>query len=251
VLGAVGIGVLAFAITQIPALVTGFGLWAAGAGSAALMTLAAAAPFILIGIVAGAAIFGIVEAVQHWSQIQAAVGEAVKVSMGAVGSFFGGVGNDIEGIFGSIGQAANNVGSGIENAFKGGVNGVITGLNWLINAVDSFHVSVPPLVVAGVTVFGGVDLGLPAIADIPLMATGGTVGPGQAFIAGEAGPELIYGGSQGASIANASQTASMFGSGGETHIHNHIYLDSREMTNQLMTRAVKTTRSQGGKMVSI
>ncbi|BCL83169.1 hypothetical protein ccbrp13_56340 [Ktedonobacteria bacterium brp13] len=252
VLGGIAIGVAVFAAVQIPALVIGFGAWAIGAGAAALATLAAAAPFIIVGLIVGAAIFGIIEAVQHWGAITSAVGSAVKAVIGGVGSFFGGVGHDIEGIFGGIGQAANNVGAGIESAFKGGVNGVIMGLNWLINAVDSFHVNVPALVVAGVTVFGGADLGLPTIPTIPLLARGGTIAPGGYGIAGEAGAELIYGGTSGASVLGASQTAAMMnggGGGGDTVVH--IYLDGQEMTDRVMTRVVKQLRGQGGKMRSL
>lgn len=251
--GLVGVGAVA---------VTVFGLWAIAMAPVALEAIVTMAPFLALGVGVGLVVFGIIEAVNHWQQIQEAVGGAVKASLGAVGSFFGSVGHDIQGVFGAIGGAAENVGKGIEGAFKGGVNGVIEGLNWLINAVDSFHVSVPPLVVAGVTVFGGVDLGLPPIPDIPLLAKGGIIGAGQYGIAGETGqPELIYGGSSGVSVLGASQSAALLNSGnsrndssgGEihVHVHNHNYIDGKKMSDNIMTHTVKTIRGQGGMLASI
>lgn len=69
VLVGLGVGILAFAATFIPVLVAGFIAWAIAAGTAAIATLAAAWPFILIGVIVAAVVFGIIEAVQHWGEI--------------------------------------------------------------------------------------------------------------------------------------------------------------------------------------
>ncbi|GCF11783.1 hypothetical protein [Dictyobacter arantiisoli] len=54
-------------------------------------------------------------------------------------------------------------------------------------------------------------------------------------------------------MISASQTAAMMNGGGdrEIHVHNHIYLDGQEITNKVMTRAVKQIRGQGGMMVNV
>src|SRR5258708_3502445 len=69
VLSGLAIGILAFAATAIPPLLAAFGAWAVAAGTAALATLAAAAPFILIGAVVAVVVAGIILAVQHWGRV--------------------------------------------------------------------------------------------------------------------------------------------------------------------------------------
>jgi TP901 family phage tail tape measure protein len=57
------------ALTAIPELVIGFGAWAAEATIAAIATLAAAWPILLIGAVIALVVVGIILAVQHWGEI--------------------------------------------------------------------------------------------------------------------------------------------------------------------------------------
>lgn len=102
VLAGVAGGILAFAATAIPALVAGFIAWAIAAGSAAIATLAAAWPFILIGVVIAAVVLGIILAVQHWGAISkwlqgvwSAFSGWFMGAMHAVGAFFVGVWNGI------------------------------------------------------------------------------------------------------------------------------------------------------------
>ncbi len=82
-------------------------------------------------------------------------------------------------------------------------------------------------------------------------ASGGVIPPGSAGYVAEAGTggELVYsnpGG--GTTVYTGAQSAGMMGGGGqrEMHIHNHIYLDGREMTAMLMNRAVKQIRVATG-----
>lgn len=92
VLIGVGAGILAFAATAIPALVAGFIAWGIAAGGAAIATLIAAAPFILIGAIIAAVVFGIIEAVQHWGAIVA----WLKGIWGGISSWFSGLLNGIK-----------------------------------------------------------------------------------------------------------------------------------------------------------
>jgi TP901 family phage tail tape measure protein len=64
---------LAFALSTVPALVAGFLTWASAAGAAALATIAAAAPFVLIGLAVAALVAGFVLAYNHFSQFRQAV----------------------------------------------------------------------------------------------------------------------------------------------------------------------------------
>ncbi len=92
VLAGVAAGILAFVATTIPALVAGFLTWAATAGLAAIATLAAAWPFILIGAIVAAVVFGIIEAVQHWGAIVAWLKDIWK----DISSWFSGLLNGVK-----------------------------------------------------------------------------------------------------------------------------------------------------------
>lgn len=194
------------AITAIPGLVVAFGAWAIGAAAAALATLAAAAPFIIIGAIVAAVVFGVIMAIQHWGQIMSWLGGVC----GAIGSFVGGVfsglGSFLRGVVSDIGDAFSGLGTLISNIWNG-IVGVIKGaINFIIGLIDNFIGGIDSI---------GVDIGPvhihPNIPKIPYLASGGSVGPGQAFIAGERGAELITAGSSGASVTPLSGAAGIGG----------------------------------------
>ncbi len=122
VLVGVAVGILAFAVTAIPPLVIAFGAWAVAAGTAALATLAAAAPFILIGAVVAAIVLGIILAVQHWLQIVA----FLKGVWGGIGAWFQGVLGSVGNFFSQTWQAIQSktsqflgfLGSAIQSGMK-------------------------------------------------------------------------------------------------------------------------------------
>lgn len=98
ILGGIGVGLLVFAATQIPILITGLVAWAVAQWAVVVPLLATAAPFILIGAIAAAVIFGIILAVQHWGEISkwlqgvwTAFSAWFMAAMGAVGAFFTGL----------------------------------------------------------------------------------------------------------------------------------------------------------------
>ena len=98
----VGAAFLVFGLSQIPALIAAIpgvlvslgtmaaGWWAdaTAAGAAAIATLAAAAPFIAVGAAVALLVVGIIELVQHWSQVKTFLGNIAS----AVGGFFSGLG---------------------------------------------------------------------------------------------------------------------------------------------------------------
>lgn len=154
-------------------------------------------------------------------------------------------------IWDNIKHIATGAWDGISGAIKGGINGAITLINDFIRGVDSIHVSLP----------GGVNIGF-NIPEIPYLAMGGIIQPGQFAFVGERGMELIGGGTQGVSVLGTSQTAALLdtntaallGSTGygssapvviENHVHTHNYIDGREMLHTLGPRLVRTVMAHG------
>jgi TP901 family phage tail tape measure protein len=135
-------GAIASFIASLPGMLAGIGAWAAGMGAVALETIIAAAPFIAIGIVVAAVVFGILEAVTHWKDIT----KALTVAWQAVSTFFAGLWKGIQGIFGGIGQwfqdrfhqAASGVQAGLKaiQGFFGGIGawfqGVLSALGTIV-----------------------------------------------------------------------------------------------------------------------
>lgn len=242
---------IGMAISAIPSLVLSLGATAAGflgIVGPAIAAVIAMGPFILIGLLVAAVIFGIIEAVQHWGEIahwlqgiwadvtnffNDKVVLPFKVSFALLGDAFSG--------FGSIAHAVWN---GIVAVFKGAINTIIGGIDNFIGFIDGIQIHIPSIGVGPVHTpsFDWNGLGIPKI---PYLATGGQVGEG-AFVAGEEGPELVMAGSGGATVYNRGQTAAM---GAPQEIHVHIDLDSREMAHILVDpigrKIVKKLLSQG------
>ncbi|MBF6588929.1 MAG: phage tail tape measure protein [Ktedonobacterales bacterium] len=111
IIAGLGGAVLAFAASQIPALITALmasvPAWiaqATAAGAAAVATLAAAAPFILIGIAIAAVVAGILLLVTHWKQVSDAIGAFLGGAGKAIGDFFNGLGTWINGALSGLGD---------------------------------------------------------------------------------------------------------------------------------------------------
>ncbi len=140
-----------------------------------------------------------------------AIGNAVKVVGDTVRNIFGGIGDFI----GSAFQSALSV-------IRGPINGIIGLVNGAINGINSLSVTIPDWV----PVVGGQRWGL-SIPTIPYLARGSASAPG-AFIAGEAGPELIVG-MPGARVYPADQTRRMTDDkGGDVIIEKIEIIDSKD-----------------------
>jgi len=136
---------------------------------------------------------------------------------GTIGGWFSSFGGWWHDRWNDLTSTVSGIWSGITASVKSGINGVISDINNFIGGVDSININVGPVHVH------------PSISKIPLLATGGFVAPGSVAIAGEAGPELVFGGASGTSVlSNAQSVAAMQGSGSNV-THVHVYLDSEEI----------------------
>lgn len=193
-----------FAIVIVAGLIPAFIGWASVAAAAALETIIATAPIILIGLAVGALILGIIELVRHWSQITAMLGK-----------FKDGVAKDVGDAFSGLGTAVHTVWTGIQNAVKGGINTVIGDVNSFIRALDSIQIHIPSVGVGPVKT-PGLDWNGLGLGQIPYLAAGGTAVTEGLSVVGEHGPELQYlpkgasiiplgmGGGAGANAGNAA-----------------------------------------------
>jgi tape measure domain-containing protein len=212
--------------------------------------IATAAPFILLGVIAAAVIFGIIEAVQHWGAIMTWLqgiwqhvvdfwqNDVVKPFQNTIGA----IGNAFNGML----KIAQEVGDGIGHAIKGGINDIIGVINGFIGFIDSIQIHIPAIGVGPVHT-PALDWNGLGIPKIPLLFTGGFVAPGHVAVAGDQGPELVFGGTSGASVlSNSNSMAAMGGSQQQApEIHNHIYIDGREISNQIMVQVLSQMRSSG------
>lgn len=206
-------------------LVAAFVAWAISAASAAVATLAAAAPIILIGLAIAALVAGVIWAYQNWDWFREAIDrvarytteylwpalqkiasfimEHVVPAIGAVISHFidttatviafvGDVVGKFDELVGfvtglpqRIRDAASGMWDGIKDAFRGAIN-------WIIGAWNGLEFRIPGFDPPGPgPSFGGFTLGVP---DIPLMShhTGGVVsGSGDVPILAEGGERVI------------------------------------------------------------
>jgi tape measure domain-containing protein len=221
VLSAVGIII---ASILIPAFIG----WAIAMGGVVIEALILAAPFILVGIIIAAVIFGIILAVQHW-------GDIVKWLQGVWGGLVGFFGGIMDGIVG---------------AFR-------TGINWLIDQINGFISGINSINVAGFSVH---------IPLIPHLASGIENFTGGLALVGEKGPELVNL-PKGSSVLNHDKTASAFSGmnnnfkypsmAGQAsyspqiivQVHNDkpapIYIDGHELTNRMAPHMANMIRLKG------
>lgn len=165
----------------------------------------------------------------------------IKVGLDLLSGNWKGAWKDIQDTFSGVWSGLNTIVSGawdtIKGLVSGGINAVIGIINDFINGLDKMHINVPGV--------GNVGFNIP---DIPLVhfATGGFLGPGQVGVAGEEGPELIFGGTSGVNVMNHAQSMAAM-SGSEVHVHNHntIYLDSQEITDIVGPRIVQRWLNHG------
>jgi tape measure domain-containing protein len=170
----------------------------------------------------------------------ALVSGIIKIGMDALSGNWKGVWKDIQDTFNGVWNGMKTILSGVWNGIKGlisgGINAVIGIINDFINGLDKLNINIPGV--------GNVGIHIP---DIPLVhfATGGYLPPGQVGVAGEEGQELIFGGTSGLSVMNHSQSMAAVAGGGAPEIHNHIYIDGRELSNQIMVQVLSQMRSSG------
>ena len=123
--------------------------------------------------------------------------DGVKQVFSRVATFFGDTFRDawskVVKVFSIAGDIFVDIKDGVVSAFTWVVNGLIRGINTVIaipfNAINGALSWIRNIDIAGWRPFSGlVDIHVP---EIPLLATGGMLDAGTAFIAGEAGPEFV------------------------------------------------------------
>jgi hypothetical protein len=140
-------------------LVAAFISWATTASAAAVATIAATLPLIVMGAAIGVTILIIKRLIDH----------------------FGGLGN----IMKSLGGIAKSAWASVTGAIKGEANAIIDVINGLIKAINSIHVNIPKIGPIG---GGTIGFNLPTI---PHLAAGGTALQGGDALVGENGPEIL------------------------------------------------------------
>lgn len=216
-----------FAAVALMILVPAFISWAIAAGAAALATLAATWPILLIGALIAGLVVIILLLWQHWNQVS-------KWIMGAltdVGTFFKILGEIIAamvmqavGFFVNLGTQVGNVVMGIINWFESLPNRAIVAIASLIvqgeklfrqfwqnvvsdaksilgnigdaiasafkKAIDFIFINPINGIIDGINRVTGV-IHIPAIPHIPQLAQGGDITAGGTVLVGERGPELL------------------------------------------------------------
>lgn len=107
---AIGVAVIPAMVTAGITAVATFGAWALAQIPVIIGTLAIAAPYILIGAIVAAVVFGIIEAIQHWGAISAwlkgawsSVIDWIVTAFHNVESFFVGIFNRLKPLFIALG----------------------------------------------------------------------------------------------------------------------------------------------------
>lgn len=166
----------------------------------------------------GPIVVGVFNVIKGIIQVAWAVISGIfKVAMDLIKGNWSGAWNDLK-------DMLHGVWDGITSIFKGGADEVIGIINGMINGLDSIGIDIGPVHIH------------PSIPTIPMLAAGGSVGPGMPFIAGERGPELITAGMNGASVTPLS------GGGGNVH----IYFDSTEFMHVVASRQDQYVRARLG-----
>ncbi len=137
-----------------------------------------------------------------------------------------------------ISTAARGMFDGIKSAFR-------SAINFIVDKWNNLSFTLPSINVPGFGQVGGFRLDTP---NIPRLASGGWAQPGETFLAGERGPELLTAGRGGAFVNNAGDTAAM---GGMPEIH--VYIGDRELTDIVDVRVEhgnRQTRRRAGARVA-
>ena len=125
-----------------------------------------------------------------------------------------------------FGKVFESLGEVIKNAFKGAVNWVIDKLNWLIKKFND-------LVIGGINLIPGVNIG--KIASIPKLADGGIVTKPTLALIGEAGPEAVVPLSKGGNATGSTYNIYL----------NGTYLDKQagEKVGDLIIKRLKLSNA--------
>jgi TP901 family phage tail tape measure protein len=233
VLLALAAGVAVVMLPTIGGLIAGFIGWAIAATGAAIATIAATWPILLVIAAVALLVIGIKLLIDHWKQVSDFLGNVWKAIVAGAqddlkqwGDTISVVCGVINGAFGAMGNFVSGVWQNLVGGVKAQVNGIIDIINGMIRAINGIHINIP-----SIGPFGGGSIGF-RLPTIPHMASGGLVAQGGLALVGERGPEVVML-PGGASVLPNSQSRTLAQGGGagkeQTII---IQLDGRVLAKQ-------------------
>ncbi|MBR2780338.1 MAG: hypothetical protein IKD81_02855 [Eubacteriaceae bacterium] len=174
--------------------------------------------------------------IAFFEEIFSGAWERIKEVFSGVGEFFRNIWDEIRSIFMFIGQS---IADGVSGAFRATVNAV-TGfaqsiINGFIGRINS--------VIGTINRLPGVHIGYINTISIPRLASGGLVEPGQLFIAGEAGPEIVGAFGRKSAVMNNDQIVSSVASGvyRASAEQNRILMEQNRLLRTLLERTCDVT----------
>jgi phage-related minor tail protein len=132
----------------------------------------------------------------------------------------------IKGLPGRIRSAASGMFDGIKNAFR-------SAINYVVDRWNNLSFSLPSVNIPGFGQVGGFTLSTP---NIPRLASGGWMQPGQTYLTGERGPELLTA-SRRTYVNSAGATADMAGAPTV-----QVFIGERELTDIVDVRVEQNNR---------
>lgn len=154
------------------------------------------------------------------------IGRAVGLVVNDVRAKFNSIIDFVRGIPSKIRSAASGMFNGIKDAFR-------SAINFIIDKWNGLSLTLPAVNVPGLGQVGGFSLNTP---NIPRLASGGWMQPGQTYMTGERGPELLTA-SRRTYVNSAGDTAGMSGTP-----EVHVYIGDRELTDIVDVRVEQNNR---------
>src|SRR5258708_4101619 len=121
-------------ISTLPALISRLGVWATAQWTVAVAAIATALPYIAIGALVAAVVFGVIMAIQHWGQITKWLGDLWATVSGWIGDRFSWLGDHVHGIINAIGGLFSWIGARFSalGSFFHGIGQAIGGIfSWI------------------------------------------------------------------------------------------------------------------------
>jgi phage-related protein len=173
---------------------------------------------------------------QHFGQIVGWLKSVWNAARADLGSFVNWVSGAFNGMIGFFESIPGRIASIFTAAWNGITNGLKAALNWVIDRLNSFHVSIP----SWVPVVGGDTFGF----NIPHVAVGGPVS-GMALV-GEQGPELVNlpGGSSVYPNSNTMSMLNGMGGGGSVQVDFNITGNTNDALALIINQLIRMNKIQ-------
>ncbi len=130
-------------------------------------------------------------AITAWDNIKTSLSGTWDWLSTRASEVFSNIKNSIITAFSTVKDAIWNIWDGIKNSIKNSINFIVETINSFIRRINSISISIPAVIVAGVTLFDGASLSFPHIPEIPQLAKGGIIGSPTLAMIGEAGKEAV------------------------------------------------------------